>query len=119
MSIRVALLAAEDAERPAERYVAAYRVALLIAASVLSARRVQIRGRLGVWRVLARVAPELAEWADYFAALQLKHQAVEAGASGIVSSREADDLIRDAYAFARAAEAHPGSFARAPSRRSS
>ena len=56
-----------------------------------------------MWGVLARVAPELAEWAEFFDALHLKRRAVEAGAVGLVTSREADDLIREVRSFAQAA----------------
>ena len=55
--------------------------------------------------VVAQVAPELGEWADDFAMLQLKVEAVRAGAVGLVTAREADDLVRDAQAFAVAAHA--------------
>lgn len=101
--IAAALAVAEDAIRPAERYLAAHRAALRVAAGVLARRRPRLRARVGIWALLARVAPELGEWAEYFAMIQLKVQAVDAGAVGIISTREADDLVRDAYAFARAA----------------
>lgn len=89
--------------RPAERYLAAHRAALRVAAGVLARRRPRLRQRVGIWVVVAQVAPELGEWAQYFSLHQLKVQAVEAGAVGLVSSREADDLVRDAHAFAEAA----------------
>lgn len=108
LEIEAALAAAEDAERPAERFVAAHSVALQVAATVLARRRTRLNGRRSVWLVLPRVAPELGEWAGFFGALQLKRQAVEAGAIGIVTSREADDLVRDARAFARAAHVEVG-----------
>ena len=101
--IAAALAVAEDAVRPAERYLAAHRAALRVAADVLARRRPRLRERVGIWTVLARVAPELGEWAEYFAMVQLKVRAVDAGAVGIVGTREADDLVRDAHAFARAA----------------
>ena len=102
-AIAAALAAAEDAERPAERFVAAHTAALQVAAGVLARRRARLSGRRSVWLVLAQTAPGLGEWAAFFGALQLKRQAVEAGAVGIVTSREADDLVRDVRAFARAA----------------
>ncbi len=49
--------------------------------------------------MLADVAPEFAEWAAFFAATQAKREAVRAGATTIVSAREADDLLRDAQCF--------------------
>jgi hypothetical protein len=52
-----------------------------------------------VWNVLAAVAPELAEWAGFFAAGAGKRAAAEAGIPGAVTARESDDLLRDADAF--------------------
>ena len=100
-----ALAVAEDAVRPAERYLAAHRAALRVAAAVLARRRPKLRERRSIWAVVAQVAPELGEWADYFAMLQLKVEAVRAGAVGLVTAREADDLVQDAQAFAVAAHA--------------
>ncbi len=97
------LAAAEAAQVPAQRFVLAHTAALQVAALVLARRRAKVSGRPGVWSVLARVAPELGEWAAFFDALALKRRAVEAGAVGLVTGREADDLIRDAHAFAGAA----------------
>jgi len=54
--------------------------------------------------MLAEVAPELAEWAAFFAATEPKRDAIRAGATSIVSGREADDLVRDAEAFLRVVE---------------
>lgn len=101
--VAAALAVAEDAVRPATRYLAAHAAALRVAAAVLAVRRPRLRGRRGVWEVVAAVAPELGEWAAYFGTLELKRQAVAAGASGLVGTREADDLVRDAEAFAAAA----------------
>jgi hypothetical protein len=49
--------------------------------------------------LLAEVAPELGEWAQFFAAGAGKRAAAEAGLRGAVTEREADDLVRDAEAF--------------------
>jgi hypothetical protein len=45
------------------------------------------------------VAPELAEWAFFFAATEAKRDAVRAGVTGLVTLREADDLVRDTGCF--------------------
>jgi hypothetical protein len=45
------------------------------------------------------VAPELSEWAAYFAAGASKRAAAEAGIPRVVSAREADDLLRAAEQF--------------------
>jgi len=58
------------------------------------------RGRpRSVWVVLPGVAPELAEWATFFDAGAARRAAVEAGRDDAVSTREADDLLRDAERF--------------------
>jgi hypothetical protein len=49
--------------------------------------------------LLAQVAPELAEWAAFFAAGAGKRAAAEAGLSRAVTAREADDLLRDAETY--------------------
>ena len=66
-----------------------------------------------VWDLLALVAPELSEWAAYFAASAAKRAAAEAGIPRVVSVREADDLIRAAASFVAVVElalglVHPG-----------
>lgn len=97
---QAALVDAELAEHPAERFLAAHGAALRVAAIILSVRAHGARNRLGnVWQLLARNAPEFAEWASFFSATQLKCQAVAAGAVALVTAREADDLLRDAQAF--------------------
>lgn len=98
---RAALLAAELAESPAERYLAAQLAALRVAAAILGTRAKSGGGGRprNVWQVVGEVAPEFAEWAGFFAATQGKRQAVAAGATALVSHREADDLVRDAQAF--------------------
>ncbi len=104
--IAAALAAAEDAERPSERYLLAHAAALRIAAEAMSGRP-RARGVLrtidgsprNVWRVLPEIAPELGEWAAYFAALDDKRRTIAAGAVALVGEREADDFVRDARAF--------------------
>ncbi|GAA2037965.1 hypothetical protein GCM10009756_33390 [Pseudokineococcus marinus] len=97
---RDGLGAARAAGSPGERYVAAHLAALRSADAVLAVRGRPRRGAvLGVWQVLPRVCPELAEWALLFAAGAPRRAAVEAGRTGVVSARDADDLLRDAEAF--------------------
>jgi len=45
------------------------------------------------------VAPELTEWASFFAAGATKRAAAEAGIPRVVTAREADDLLRAAEQF--------------------
>jgi hypothetical protein len=98
---KAALIEAELSPHPSDRFLAAHLAALRVAAIVLS-----VRARPGcnsrprnAWLVLAEVAPELAEWATFFAATEGKREAVRSGATTIVNAREADDLIRDAQTF--------------------
>jgi len=96
-----ALLEAELASSAADRYQRAQVAALRVAAVVLAVRALPRRSSRPrpVWQVLAKAAPEYSEWAGFFAATHLKQQAVAAGATAIVSAREADDLYRDACCF--------------------
>jgi hypothetical protein len=99
---RSGLSQAAAADRPAERYAAAHLAALRCAAAVLAARARpggRRRGPTSAWALLCTVAPELGEWSAYFAAGALKRAAAEAGQRNAVTSREADDLLRDAQIF--------------------
>lgn len=97
---RATVAMAELADRPAERYLTAQLAVGQVAAVVIGARVDPTRPqRRNLWQVVVQIAPDLGEWAGYFHALQGKRDAVRAGATALVSSREADDLVRDAYAF--------------------
>lgn len=85
------------------RYATAHLAALRAAAAVLATlarpapRR---RGRpTSVWALLAIVTPELSEWAVFFATGAAKRAAAEAGIPRTVTTREADDLVREAGRF--------------------
>ncbi len=94
-----------------ERFAAAHLSALRAAAAVLAARARPVdsrrRGRStrrghgprNVWELVPGVAPELAEWAEFFAANAGKRSAAQAGLPAVVTVREADDLLREADAF--------------------
>ncbi len=85
------------------RYACAHVAALRAAAALLAARAhpepARRRPQRNAWVLLAEVAPELAEWARFFAAGAAKRAAAEAGSTRAVSEREADDLVRDADRF--------------------
>lgn len=104
------LVLAHRSETTNDRYINAHLATLRSAAAVVADRtpartsRHPGRGRgRGVapmrdtWTVLAALAPELTEWADYFALCGERRGALEAGQ--IASPREADDLLRDAETF--------------------
>lgn len=101
---RHGLLEAAGATTAAERYAAAHLAALRAAAAVLACRArpagpVRRSRPTSAWVLLGAVAPELAEWAEFFAAGARKRAAAEAGVTGAVSAREADDLLREAEQF--------------------
>lgn len=105
--------------RPTERYCLSHLAALRAAAAVLACRAAPTatpprprRGRpRSAWVLLAEVAPELTEWAGFFAAGAGKRAAAEAGMRGAVSPREADDLLRDTEAFLSVVETTLGTHA--------
>lgn len=84
---------------PEERYEAAHLGALRAAAAVVAARTVP--GRMSrprsVWDLLEAAAPELGEWASFFAGSATRRAALARGRS--CSHREADDLVRQVDAF--------------------
>jgi hypothetical protein len=99
---------------PSQRYATAHLAALRSAAAMLAARAkpasLSDQGRaVGAGRgrhrarparaLLIDVAPEMTEWAGFFAAGAAKRAAAEAGITGAVTAREADDLVRDSETF--------------------
>ena len=102
---RRGLVEASACELPAERYATAHLAALRAAAAVLACRARPAAGSgrrsrpTSAWVLLSTVAPELGEWAAFFAAGARKRAAAEAGLPAAVTPREADDLLRDAETF--------------------
>jgi hypothetical protein len=98
---RSGLLQSCDAREAGERYATAHLGALRAAAALLAARS-RPGGRGGprtVWEVLPGVAPELGEWASFFASTSQKRAAIEAGCRTAVTAEMASDLLRDADTF--------------------
>lgn len=97
-SLREAITAPDVPSRYAHAHVAALRAAaaLLAAKAHPDPKR---RRQKNAWVLLSEVAPELAEWATFFAAGAAKRAAAEAGSTRAVTEREADDLVRDADRF--------------------
>jgi hypothetical protein len=95
-----------------QRYATAHLGALRAAAAVLAARTRPESGRRrprSAWVLLGQVAPELGEWATFFAAGAAKRAAAEAGLSHAVTDREADDLVRGVRTFLAVVENALGS----------
>lgn len=95
------LASAQALEAPHERYAAAHLAALRAAAAVLASRAQPLTRRrpMSVWALLPQVAPELSEWAAFFASGARKRAAAEAGLTRSVTARDADDLVRSAQTF--------------------
>ena len=93
------------------RYACAHVAALRATAALLAARAhpaPRARRQKNAWVLLAEVAPELTEWARFFAAGAAKRAAAEAGSTRAVTEREADDLVRDADRFLAVVESALG-----------
>ncbi len=97
---RGGLLLACHSGTAGERYTQAHLSALRAGAALLAARSAPSRRARprSVWEVLPTVAPELTEWAAFFATSGRRRLAVERGAE-VVSARDADDLVRAAERF--------------------
>ena len=90
------------------RFATAHLAALRAAAAMLTARAKPAPARrsrvTSVWALLVLVAPEFTEWASFFAAGATKRVAAEAGIPRVVTSEEADDLLRAAEQFVAVVE---------------
>lgn len=99
---RQCLAEAHAAELAAARYVTSQDAAMRAAAALVAGRRgLGRRGRglhQDLWPLLANQAPELGEWADFFALAAVRRQEIESHTVR-VSVREADDLLRAAETF--------------------
>lgn len=85
---------------PREKFALAHLAALRGAAAVLAARAKPRRMAHGsAWELLAKMAPELAEWSAFFASGARRRQAIVAGVQVDMSPREADDLVRASAEF--------------------
>lgn len=111
---RECLVDAAGAELPSDRYAMAHLGALRAAAAVLAANPVaptsprRAARPTSAWVLLPEVAPELTQWAAFFAATAAKRQAAEAGVLTAASAQEADDLLRAADTFLAVVETTVG-----------
>ncbi|MGH3972445.1 MAG: SAV_6107 family HEPN domain-containing protein [Pseudonocardiaceae bacterium] len=103
---RRGLVDAEYAAHPLDRYTQAHLAALRAAAAVVAAYAKPRRHSppTSVWVLLARVAPELAEWSSFFAATSATRSAAEAGVRRLITTRDANDLVRQAGEFFNVAQ---------------
>ncbi len=98
-SLQEAITAADVPTRYACAHVAALRAAAALLAARARPTPRRRRPQKNAWVLLTEVAPELGEWASFFAAGASKRAAAEAGSTRAVTAREADDLVRDADRF--------------------
>lgn len=116
---RAGLAEAACSSSPTERYAGAHLAALRATAAILATRARPAPSRrrpTSAWALLMGVAPEFGEWAGYFAAGARKRAAAEAGLQSAVTSREADDLVRDVSTFLALAETTVGVLPSTPGR---
>lgn len=106
MAIRVgpldradALLAeSAGASDPADRFRAAYLAALRGAGAAVAGRTPR-SGSRSAWVLLRRVEPELAGWADFFAAHSDTRAAIEAGVSRTITMADANRFHAEVSRF--------------------
>ncbi len=116
-SLREAITSTSVPERYAHAHVSALQAtAALLAARAQPALPTRRRPQKNAWVLLAEVAPELSEWASFFAAGAAKRAAAEAGSRRAVTERESDDLVRDADRFLALVETSLGLTEHAPIR---
>jgi hypothetical protein len=99
---RDSLAESERAPEPSERFATAYLAALRAAAAVLALRGRPHRGRsrpTSAWVLLAAMAPEMSEWAAFFASWSSTRAAVLAGITRDFNARTADDMVRQTDQF--------------------
>jgi hypothetical protein len=113
-SLREAITCTDVPRRYALAHVAALRATAALLAARAQPMPVQKRRQKNAWVLLAEVAPELREWATFFAAGAAKRAAAEAGSRRAVTEREADDLVRDADRFLAVVETSLGLTGHAP-----
>nr|WP_070380777.1 SAV_6107 family HEPN domain-containing protein [Rhodococcus sp. WMMA185] len=94
---------------PADRFHSAYLAALRGAGAALAAAEVASSGARrtrtrNAWVLMADAAPDLADWADYFAGHSATRAAIEAGTSRILTDREADEFFVEVGRFLHAVE---------------
>jgi hypothetical protein len=108
---RAGLAEARFALDPGDRFRLAHLAALRMAAALFAVRsRPATRPRRlrSAWALVETVAPELSEWAAYFAGSAGTRAAVEAGAVSLVSERDADEQLLAAEQFLAAVERELG-----------
>lgn len=109
---RHGLAEAEQAADPIAKFITSYLAALRAGAAVLAARGRPHRGRsrpASVWVLLEAAAPELSEWAAFFAAHSAARAAAQAGVTRRITAASADELCRHTAQFVAIADdvVHP------------
>jgi hypothetical protein len=91
------------------RYATAHLAALRAASAVLAARAIPAPGirrsrPTSAWTLLVQVAPELSEWAVFFASGATKRAVAEASIPNVVTAAEADSMVRSVTDFVAVVE---------------
>ncbi|WP_072806336.1 SAV_6107 family HEPN domain-containing protein [Rhodococcoides yunnanense] len=97
-----------------ERFLDCYMAALRGAAAVLEATPIsQSRARSrSAWVLLSKAAPDLDEWAEYFAGFSATRAALQAGLSRSISEGDADEFYREVGHFLHVVEDRIGADSR-------
>jgi len=98
---------AGHAQDPVPRFISSYLAALRGGAAILAARGRPHRGRArpaSVWVLLETAAPELREWAAFFAANSAAHAAAQAGSTRRITPSSAEELYQQAARFLELAD---------------
>lgn len=98
------LAEAVTASHPYDRYTGAHLAAIKAARTVVDARQMPVApGRRQrpstVWDLLYRSAPELADWAAYYAGGATRRAAALAGLPNAVTDAQAAELVRQTEVF--------------------
>lgn len=95
------LLEACHSSTPTQRYEQAHLASLRAASALIAARISATRWSRprSVWELLPAVAPELTEWAIFYSISGRKRLQFGQPNASVVTSREADDLLRQSERF--------------------
>jgi phosphoribosylcarboxyaminoimidazole (NCAIR) mutase len=89
---------AEPLELPAARHAAAHLAALRAASAALAVCATPVRAKriTNVWALLAMAAPELGDWAGYFANGQARRASDPRVSAAVITDVEADAITEEA-----------------------
>ncbi len=102
--------AADSAEMFLDCYMAALRgAASVLEATPIAASRARSRS---AWVLMAKAAPVLDSWAEYFSGFSATRAAVQAGLSRSIDENDADEFYREVGRFLQVVEEYIGADSR-------